>query len=124
MSLLGLNITISITRRTSSKNSGGGAVITESTVATAVKARLGNASRSQEMRLQEWGYETKRAHQIVAQPSDLNVQENDYITASGGQYDGQKFIVLSVRKDNLPASDSRSHVELLCERVIEARTVP
>lgn len=114
-----------VIRRTETRSANtGGAVYTNSTVATAIRCRLGMASSGTRMALQEAGYSTVRAHEIVAQPSNLNVVENDLITMHGGQYDGQQFIVRLIKKDSILPGDSRSHVELLCERVVQARSTP
>lgn len=124
---MGLNLTLSVIRRTGGpthRDSSGGSVPTESTVATGIACRLGNASRSAQTMLREYGYEGLRAHEIIAQPGNLDVQENDHVLMSGGYYDGQRLIVRSVRRDNLPSSDPRSHVELLVERLVEARVQP
>jgi hypothetical protein len=120
----GLNVTLSVIRRNETVDAVGGAIYTEATVVSGVAARLGNASRSQQMLLKEMGYEATRANQIIAQPSDLNVVENDHVLLNGGQYNGLRFIVLSIRRDNLPASDTRSHVELIVERLVSARSEP
>lgn len=124
MSLQGLNVTMDVIRRTETRDAVGGSVYAGSTIASSIRCRLGDASMGIKMSLQEQGYATTRIHQIVAQPSNLNVKENDLVLMHGGQYDGQQFIVRLVKKDSLPASDSRSHVELGVERVIEARTTP
>lgn len=120
----GLNLTCSVTRRSESRNAGGGVVITNSTVATGVRCRLGNAGSGQKMALQGQGFETNHMHELMIQPSTVDVREDDYITMTGGFYSGNQFVVRLVKFDSLPSTDARSHIELLVERIVKARVGP
>ena len=122
--MLGANITFDILRRTESLDSVGGASYSESAVHAGIAGRVGNASTSTRMALQDMGYQTVYAYQIMAQPSDLDVQENDLVLIHGGVFDSTRFVVLLVRKDNILPANSRSHAEIIIQRVITARSTP
>ena len=124
MALQGLVYTLDVIRRTETVDSVGGSVYTESTTTSGVSCRVGNASQGIKQALREQGYETARVRGIVAQPSNLSVRENDHVLIHGGLEDGLRFLVLLVKKDNLPSTDDRSHVELAIERLVKARTSP
>ena len=122
--ILGSNISIAVVRRTTTNDAVGGAIYSDSTLRSGLPARIGNASSGQQMALKDMGYESARGHQIRTQPADLDVKENDLIETTGGVYNGKKFIVRQVKRDSILPTDSRSHVDLVVERLEEARAEP
>ena len=122
MPVQGLNVLLAVKRRVESTDAVGGSVYTTSTVVSNIKCRIATPTPSQRQMLEQAGFETLRMLQVVAQPSTLDVKENDIITITGGQYSGIDFLVRFVRKDSLLTTTSRSHIELLVERYTERST--
>lgn len=124
MPLRGLNCLLAVKRRSETTDVVGGSSYTIPIVTSNIKCRIATPTPSQKQALEQAGYETLRMLQVVAQPSTLDVKENDIITITGGQYTGNDFLVRFVRRDSLLPTDSRSHVELLVEKYFEARSTP
>lgn len=121
MPIQGLNITITIQRKTTGADTTvGGRQYTLTQIATNVPARLSAIKPSADLQAQ--GIQIGKFFNLVCQPADRNIAEEDIVTPLNGTWANVAFRVTGVQIDSILPTDPRSHVSCGLSRMEDART--
>ena len=118
----GNNVRLAVYRRSATRDAIGGPVVATAALYSNVPARVSTQAVSLDSR--EQGFETPRLLKAIIHPARLynGARESDEVVITGGLWDGLRYKVTAVRRDSLPATDARSHLELDLEATARGRT--
>lgn len=121
--LQGMNARCSIYRTSTTDDAIGGAVPTRALVYSNRPCRVSSVRPS--LAAREMGMETRKLYNVVLQPADLDVRENDefYLTSPTAHELFQVYIQIDgVQIDSIHPNDPRRHIELTLGRFVRSRT--